>query len=116
MMEPMHAMWFLTLAALFASIFALVVAFRTSDPSLSRRLSGLSTSLKEAEATLDELSAQLKAMRQRENMRAYRDRKRAGAEDEEPAAEPARRGQSNRDWVQEMNERLARARLGVPAK
>ena len=105
---PTLLQWLLTAAALFASMSALFVALHTSDRSLSKRLSALSTAFKEAEATLEELSAQLKAMRQRENMRAYRRRK--GGESSEIDELPA----DGRSWVQEMNERLARARLGVP--
>ncbi len=82
-MVPTLLLWSLTAVALCLSIFALAVAFRTSDPSQSRRLSALSTSLKEAEASLDELSAQLRAMRQREAMRAYRLRKRGGSQDDD---------------------------------
>jgi uncharacterized coiled-coil protein SlyX len=108
MTTPTLALWFLTLAALFASIFALSVALRSSDRSLFSRLSALSMQCKEQSATLDELSAQLKAMRQRENMRAYRDR-RAGKSAE---AEPDTEGDP-RTWVRETNKQLALARLGV---
>lgn len=102
-------LWFLTSGALLTSIFALFVALRTSGPFLSRQLSALSMTLREQQTNLDELTLQLKAMRQRENMRAYRRRK--GGESSETDDEPAGNG---REWVQSMNERLARARLGVP--
>lgn len=99
-------LWSLTLAALFASIFALSVALRSSDRSLYSRLSALSMQCKEQSATLDELSAQLKAMRQRENMRAYRDRR--NGKSAEPDA-----GDDPRAWVNETNKQLALSRLGV---
>lgn len=102
----------LTSVALFTSIFALSAVLRSSDRSLSRQLSGLSTRLREVETTLDELSAQLKALRQRENMRAYRSRKAGKSDDPEPELDLD--DTSGRAWVQQMNERLARARLGVP--
>ena len=95
------------MAALCASIFALFVAHRSSGQYLSRRLSALSDTLKEQSATLDTLAEQLKAMRQRENMRAYRHR-RNGKSDE--ADEPP---QDSREWVHRTNEQLALSRLGV---
>lgn len=110
MSAPTLALWFLTLAALAASTCALFVALRTSDRSLLKQLSALLTRSREMEATLDELSAQLKAQRQRENMRAYRARKNGKSEEAEPDLVDQADG---RAWVREMNERLARARLGV---
>lgn len=109
---PMLLLWSLTLAALCASIFALSAVLRSSDRSLSRQLSALSTRLREQEATLEELSGQLKSMRAREHMRAYRARK-DGKSLEGDAGEQLDLG-AGRAWVQDMNERLARARLGVP--
>ena len=103
-------LWLLTSVALFASIFALSAVLRTSDRSLSRQLSALSTRSRELEATLDELSAQLKAQRQRENMRAYRARR--NGKSEEPDQDLVDQADS-RAWVNKMNEELARARLGV---
>lgn len=108
----------LSSVGLFVSIFALSVALHSSDRSLSKRLSGLSTSFKEAEATLDELSSQLKALRQRENMRAYRARKtgKSAALDDWVDPDDLATSESSGDgrrWVQRMNEQLARARLGV---
>jgi len=106
---PTLLQWLLTSAGLFISIFALFVALHSSDRSLSKRLSAHSTQLQEQQATLDELSAQLKALRQRENMRAYR-RRRGGESNEDEQLELS----DGRSWVQNMNEKLARARLGVP--
>lgn len=110
-MIPTLALWSLTLAALCASIFAVYVALRSSDRYLSRRLSALSESLREQSATLDTLGEQLKALRQRENMRAYRNR-RAG-KSEEPSDEDESPAADQRDWVHRMNEKLALSRLGV---
>lgn len=108
---PMLLLWSLTLAALCASIFALSAVLRSSDRSLSRQLSALSTRLREQEATLEELSGQLRSMRAREHMRAYRARKRGESPEDEPQSELELGG--GRAWVQAMNEKLARARLGV---
>lgn len=105
-------LWSLTLVALCASIFALSAVLRSSDRSLSRQLSALSTRLKEQEATMEELSGQLRSMRAREHMRAYRARK-AGKSDEPEPQDELELGEG-RAWVQQMNEKLARARLGVP--
>lgn len=100
----------LTLAGLCISIFALFAAHHSSGRYQSKRLSELSDTLREQQGTLDTLAEQLKAMRQRENMRAYRNR-RAHTDDDETPAEPKTRDQ--RDWVRQMNETLALSRLGV---
>ena len=106
-MIPTLVLWSLTLAALCASIFALLVAVRSSDRSLSRQLSALSTRSRELEATLDELSAQLKAQRQRENMRAYRLRKGSKTETADDLDEETTSTQSADEWRRRMNRQLA---------
>jgi len=106
-MTPTLILWLLTLAALCISTFALFAALHTSDRSLYKRLSALSGSLDEHSATLDLLGEQLKALRQRENMRAYRARR--NGKSEEPDEPP----QDSRDWVHRTNEQLALSRLGV---
>ncbi len=107
MTVPTLLLLLLSSVALFTSIFALFAVLRTSDRSLSRQLSALSTRLKEQEATTEELGGQLKAMRAREHMRTYRRRKAGDAEtDEDPPAD-------KRDWVRKTNEQLALSRLGV---
>jgi biopolymer transport protein ExbB/TolQ len=109
-MIPTLLLWSLTLAALCTSIFALFVAYRSSAQYQSKRLFDLSNSLREQSATLDTLAEQLKAMRQRENMRAYRNRRSGKSEELD---EPDDRAGDQRDWVRKMNEQLALSRLGV---
>jgi len=115
MTTPMLTLWLLTLAALSISISALFVAYRTSGRYLSRQLSALSELSKELHENQENLTQQLRNIRSRLNMQAYRKRKLATdgdapASDEElPLAGP--RPGSDRDagleWKRKMNLQLA---------
>jgi len=94
----------LTLAALFASTFALFAARRSLALSRSRLPSELLTRLAEAEANLETLSSQLRNVRSRLNMQAYRARK---AEEPEPEAD------NGAEWRRRMNAELAAGRISA---
>lgn len=108
-------LWFLTLVALSTSISALFVAFRTSGRYLSRQLSALSELSKELHENQENLTQQLRNIRSRLNMQAYRKRKLATdgdepASDEElPLAGPRPSGdrESQLEWKRKMNLQLA---------
>lgn len=93
----------LTLVALFTSIFALSAVRRSSGPSLLKRLSEHSTQL-------EELTLQLRNLRSRLNMAAYRERRRESSQtsttenDDGDLPDPKN---SPEAWKRAMNRRLA---------
>lgn len=100
---PMLILSFLTLAAVCVSIFALAVVRRSSG---QRQLSLLS----EHSTQLEELSLQLRNLRARLNMQAYRARKRGESTEStnnEDSAELAPVSKSAEDWKRRMNLQLA---------
>lgn len=116
MTTPTLAMLSLTLVSLAASIFALVVALRTSDRSLSKRLSALSTSLADQVATLDDHAVQIRALRARINMGKLRAERKAaeesGADSGNGTAPLSPQGESADDrWARETNLAIATGRI-----
>lgn len=70
------ALWLLTLVALSLSTYAAIVSFRTSDRSLLRQLSELSTQLEEARLLHAQLAERVVRLNARLSMRNYRERER----------------------------------------
>jgi len=114
---PMLVMLSLTSVAVLLSISALVVALRSSDRSLSRRLSALSTSLGEQTQTLEAQQLLLRNLRARIGMTALRARRSAESETPGdgsgngtlPRSPP---GESADDkWARETNLALALGRI-----
>ena len=98
----------LSILALAVSTCALFVALRTSARSLSKRLYELSASLNEQAEMSERLTTQLRNLRSRLNMQAYRARKVTGDQtDGEPSGE-----ESPDSWKKRMNRQLALR--GVP--
>lgn len=99
--------------ALLLSIGALCVALLSWRRSRSTSSAALSHRLSEQEATVESLSAQLRQLRSRLNMQAYRQRQRA----EEPpeTTEPIDPDRAAEDIRRQLNDGLARGTLkGVP--
>lgn len=98
---PMLITLSLTLAALCISIFALIVVRRSSAQSLSSQLS-------EHSILLEQLAHQLRNIRARLNMQAYRARKRGESpESEENGVEVAPAAAGSTEWKRKMNLQLA---------
>lgn len=104
---PMLILSFLTLAAVCASIFALIVVRRSSA---QRQFSLLS----EHSTQLEELSLQLRNLRARLNMQAYRARKRGESTEQttesDSVGELAPAGSAAAEWKRKMNLQLALGR------
>lgn len=104
-------LWSLTGLALLLSIFALAVAWSTSDRSLAKRLRELSIRCSDLEAQFENMTAELRKLRARANMQAFRGRK---AGESSQTVDPEQDRESDgREWVRSMNERLMQAKLGL---
>lgn len=118
--------WLLSGAALLLSTCAHVVALRTSDRSLSKRLAALSTRLEAAEAELDEVRTELVKQMHRERARANVASMRAARK----ATEPGERGGSSSngsagyamtesekdEWQRSMNLKLLTGEVKLPGR
>lgn len=101
-------MWLLTGAALSLSIFALVVALRSSARSHLRRLAVLSAQLADLDETVATLASALNRERAKSNMRELRASRKATAHDEPAGPNGA---ESPDEWQRRMNRELAAKRL-----
>jgi len=100
---PTLALWFLTLAALSASIFALFAVLRSSAHAQSKQLY-------EHSMQLEQLTLQLRNLRSRLNMAAYRERKASEAGSTSSITENDDAPDAQRDpdaWKRAMNRTLA---------
>lgn len=107
MMIPTLILWSLTLAALSISIFALSVAYRSSARSLLKQHSALSMLQREQTEQLENLTLQLRNLRSRMNMQAYRARKRGKSEERDDEDDPGSERDSQLEWKRKMNLQLA---------
>lgn len=102
------ALFILSLVALSVSMFAAYVSRRTSARSLSKRLDELLSRCSEVETSLEVVSGQLKNLRARLNMQAYR--KRRDQEESEDSSTPSETGTHSTEITEDERAR-ARARM-----
>lgn len=113
---PMLLQWSFTAAALCISTYALVVARRTSDRSLIRRLQELSTLHSELTETVEKLTLRLRNLGARMNMQAYREKKANG---EIPSAQDGATTDPEVEkdrWTREMNLKIATGQVRLPGR
>lgn len=125
MTTPTLTMWSLIGAALSLSIFALVVALRTSARSQSKRLAALSTRVEELQSDMDSTQSELRAQLQRERSRANMATLRASRKaTERVEAEDSANGSGGRalteaekdEWQRTMNLKLLTGEVRPPGR
>ncbi len=106
-------MWLLTLAGLSISISALIVALRTSDRSLLKRLSAHSMQLEQHSDTLEQCSLAIRNLRSRANMAALRAGKKELAESPDSSrvtgnGSASKQESADDQWARETNLAIAK--------